>query len=368
MRTFTKTMGLVVGILCLALSPARGAEHPIISPPPITVTGGWALSGIAFNATSVPECETVTGKVTLNAYGSFPSVPPGTQVAVNLHSNNAAVSVVTTVFVSVGPSSETSATFQIYAGHVSSSTSVVISASYQGVIKQATLTVVPLSLNNLTLNPEVVTGGAGSLGTMTLSGPVCPGGSINISLSSSDTTIATVPSSVWVQRGSPWTFTVNTKPVNNPASVTISASYGGVTKTAGLTDNPAAVSSVCITSIMGAGSGILVCGPGTFPVTNHVIPDNGLQVNGRVYLNGPAGPGGADVIITSSVLPAGPSHITPHIVAVPNYPVHFAENDVQVIFPITIYKCPTGITKCYATVKASYRGGGTQVYIIVSGS
>src|SRR3989475_2559584 len=96
----------------------------------------------------------------------------------------------------------------------------------------------PSTLSSLTLSPSSVTGGNSSTGTVTLSVPA-PSGDAVVSLSSSDTSVATVPSSVIVPAGATTaTFTVNTSTVTTSALVTISASYGGVTQTASVTVTP----------------------------------------------------------------------------------------------------------------------------------
>src|SRR6266446_2701783 len=87
----------------------------------------------------------------------------------------------------------------------------------------------PVSLSSLSLNPTSVTGGNSSTGTVTLSGPA-PTGGAQVTLSSSNTTAASVPSSVTVAAGaSSATFTVSTSAVAASTSVTISAAYGGAT-------------------------------------------------------------------------------------------------------------------------------------------
>jgi hypothetical protein len=98
-----------------------------------------------------------------------------------------------------------------------------------------------LSLSSLSLNPTGVTGGNSSTGTVTLSGPA-PAGGAQVTLSSSNTTVARAPSSVTVAAGAPSaTFPVSTSAVAASTPVIISASYGGVTLTATLTVNPAPV-------------------------------------------------------------------------------------------------------------------------------
>jgi hypothetical protein len=96
-----------------------------------------------------------------------------------------------------------------------------------------------VSLASLSLNPTTVTGGHSSTGTVTLTGPAPTGGAL-VSLSSSNTAVATVPSNVTVPLGATSaTFTVRTSSVASSSSVTITASYGGANRTATLTVNPA---------------------------------------------------------------------------------------------------------------------------------
>ncbi|HTF24861.1 MAG TPA: hypothetical protein VK937_13245, partial [Candidatus Limnocylindria bacterium] len=110
---------------------------------------------------------------------------------------------------------------------------------YGGVTRSASLTVAPAppppaTLSSLTLNPANVIGGLQtSKGTVTLSAPA-PAGGATVMLSSSNGA-ARVPSSVFVPAGATSaTFTVNTSIVLLSTSATISASYNGTTRTAGL--------------------------------------------------------------------------------------------------------------------------------------
>ena len=104
----------------------------------------------------------------------------------------------------------------------------------------ATPTPIPaaLSLSSLTLNPSSVVGGSSAVGTVILSGAAPSGGAV-VTLASSNGTIALVPPSVTVAAGaSSASFTVATNSVTAKTSVTISALYGGSTKTAVLNVNP----------------------------------------------------------------------------------------------------------------------------------
>ena len=120
---------------------------------------------------------------------------------------------------------------------VPSSTAVTISALYDGVTRSASLTVNPptVALVSLSVSPSSVVGGSGSTGTVTLSG-AAPAGGVVVSLSSSNTSVATVPGNVTVASGSiTATFPVTTSVVTASTSVTVSASYAGATRTTTLT-------------------------------------------------------------------------------------------------------------------------------------
>jgi hypothetical protein len=101
----------------------------------------------------------------------------------------------------------------------------------------ATLTVTPPlpTLSSITLNPTSVLGGLqSSTGTVTLSAPA-PAGGVQVTLSSSNAGVASVPLSVTVPAGATSaTFKVSTSVILVSTSATISASYNGSTKTANL--------------------------------------------------------------------------------------------------------------------------------------
>jgi hypothetical protein len=94
------------------------------------------------------------------------------------------------------------------------------------------------ALSSLALNPGVVVGGSSSQGTVTLNGAAPSGGAI-VALSTSNSSVSGVPSSVTVAAGATSaSFTVTTSPVSAQTSVNITASYGGATRSATLTLDP----------------------------------------------------------------------------------------------------------------------------------
>jgi len=94
------------------------------------------------------------------------------------------------------------------------------------------------ALSSLSLSPSSVVGGSSSTGTASLNAPAPPGGSM-VSLTSSNTAIATVPATVMVAAGATSaTFSAATKAVASSTTINISAAYSGVTETGALTVTP----------------------------------------------------------------------------------------------------------------------------------
>ena len=96
----------------------------------------------------------------------------------------------------------------------------------------------PASLASVSFSPSSVTGGTTSAGTVTLTA-AAPSGGVVVGLTSSHTATVMVPTSVTVPAGATTgKFTATTSAVGTSTTVTISASYAGVAKSAALTVNP----------------------------------------------------------------------------------------------------------------------------------
>src|SRR5205807_1857642 len=218
---------------------------PVMSAPPVSV------SSLTLNPTSVTGgTQSSTGTVTLSG-----PAPSGGAV-VSLSSSNPSIAAApSSVTVPAGGSS---ASFTVTTSGVVASTAVTISASYGGARRTASLTVTstPLTLSSLTLSPTSVIGGSQSAtGTVTLSGPAPSGGAV-VSLSSSNPSVAAVPAGVTVPAGaSTASFAVTTGAVVASTTVSITASFGGATRTASLavTPPPVTLSSLTLnpTSVVG---------------------------------------------------------------------------------------------------------------------
>ena len=192
------------------------------------VTAPASLVSVSIKPSSITAGQPATGTVTLSG-----AAPAGGAV-VSLASANPAASVPGSITV---PASGSSANFTLITSPVTAPTAGNITASYGDVTKSATFTVnppVPVALLALSLNPKTVVGGSNSVGTVTLnkvtSSPVV------VSLAGSKPKNVMVPASVTVPAGaSSAAFNISTTTTNKKINATISASYGGATKSAPLT-------------------------------------------------------------------------------------------------------------------------------------
>ena len=135
-------------------------------------------------------------------------------------------------------------------------------------------------LNSLSFNPDEVTGGKTSTGTVTLDAPAPDGGAL-VSLSSDNTAAVTVPASITVPAGqTTQTFTAKTNPVAAVTDVTVTAQYGQATTDGGLRVNPPALKKLTVSS------------------ASFVAPCQ--TITGKVTLTGKAPAGGVQITLTTT--------------------------------------------------------------------
>jgi hypothetical protein len=154
---------------------------------------------------------------------------------VALTSSNAAASVPSSVIV---PAGTTSATFTVTPTPVSSKQTGAVTASYGGVSKSSTLTLMPIGVLRLELTPNPVTGPNAVTGTITLSCPASTGGLV-VKLSTNYSAVARPKvSTVTIPAGSTTgTFTISTADVSKISYATITAGVNGIAKSVKLTVN-----------------------------------------------------------------------------------------------------------------------------------
>ena len=204
------------------------AYHGLTRSATLTVSMTPGISSIYVSPTKLEGGKSATGTVYLNTYA------PADGALVVLASSDPSVSVPASVTVASGYSS---ATFAISTLVVSTPTVVNVSGTYPaGLSKSATLTLVPSPTPTaLAATPNPVTGGTPATGTVTLSGPAPAEGSV-VTLSSSNTSAATVPASITVPAGATsGTFTVTTFAQPTTLTSTLSATLNTITVSASLT-------------------------------------------------------------------------------------------------------------------------------------
>ncbi len=258
----------------------------------VTVTNVLTVNPTAVAAITLTPNKVVGGASTAQNKVTLDSPAPLGGATVLLTSSDPALAVVPAT-IQVPEFSRFSPIFTINTSPVAVSTSVTVSAAYGGVTRSASLTVDPIGVTALTLNPMTVAAGATStLNTVTLNSPAPAGGAV-VNLTSSDPAIASVPASVTVPQGATVSpaFTITTG-ASPGASATITAAYNGTTVSGVLTVGSLTMSSVSVSpaSVVGGAT---------------------LSVN-SVSLNGPAPTGGVSVALTSSdpAVASVPSSVT----------------------------------------------------------
>jgi hypothetical protein len=137
------------------------------------------------------------------------------------------------------PSGATSANFTVTSSAVTAAKNVIVTGTYSGSIQRITVKVEPPPiLHALTVNPNAIASAGTATGTVTLS-ENAPVGGIAVTLASSNTAVATVPTKITVPNGAiSASFNVTGKTVAVKTTITISATYSGITKNATFTVNP----------------------------------------------------------------------------------------------------------------------------------
>jgi hypothetical protein len=252
-------------------------------PASVTVSPGfyWALVPVVTNPVSVatPVTLTATGLASTvqNLVTVLPPLPPvsislspasvvggsGVSVAgvvigtyspgddtLQVTVSNPAVATMVPATVTI-PLGSTIGGFNISTNPVTVATPVTISVSGGGKTVSAVLTVTPaaqVAVSTLTLAPTSVTGGAGSVGTVTLVSAAPFSGAL-VTLSSSSSA-ASVPANVTVASGATSaTFAIATSAVAVSTAATITATGGGIARTAALTVNsPSQTATVTVTA------------------------------------------------------------------------------------------------------------------------
>jgi len=207
-----------------------------------SMTGSSATASLTLTAphpssVSLGSSSIVGGTTTTATVKIAEAAPAGGLVVTLASSNTAAATVPASVTVAAGA---TTATFTVTSLAVASTSTATITAKSGNGSASSTLTVTAPTLSSLSLSASTIKGNGSNVvtGTITLNGAANTNG-VKVSLKSSNTTIASVPSSVTVASGAK-TVTFTFKPAKPTAntSITITATLGTTSKTATLTVTP----------------------------------------------------------------------------------------------------------------------------------
>ena len=271
----------------LAVVPSPGREAP---------AGPLAVFSVDTTPISVVQGNPSIGQVILNG------VAPAGGAVVSLSSSSGAASVPATVTVDAGQSATV---FGVTTAAVTQITPVTITASLGGVSRTTSMNVSPFefatavpTLTSLTVTPATVAGGTRSIGRVRIGTPAPDpsDGPVTIALTSSNEAAVVVSRRVSIGFGGLFAdFRIRTFAVAQPTTVTLTATFNGVTRSATLTVNP---------------SGAPPPPPPTVALTalslNPTTVVGGNSSTGTVTLNA-AAPGGGVVVSLSDNSPAASS-------------------------------------------------------------
>ena len=170
-------------------------------------------------------------------------------VGVSLSSNNALLTVPSSVTITTG---QTSATFSATSGSVPSNQSATVTGSLNGVNQVFTVNLTaPAQLSSVSCSPSSFSAAGTSTCTVTLAGPAPAGTSATVS---SNNAKVTVPGSVAVTTGqSSGTFTATVAAPSSNQTATVTVTLNGVSQTATISLVVPSLSSVsCNPSTLGA--------------------------------------------------------------------------------------------------------------------
>lgn len=235
------------------------------------------LVGFTLSVPSAFEGGIVTGQVSLNG-----PAPSGGVVVKFANNNPAAATIPASVTI---PAGTTAKSVSINCKAVTSTQQAIFTATHGQVSLPQTLIVAPIGIQSMFLSSSSATGGQTVSGSVTLA-VRAPSGGIKVNLTSNNTAVATVPTTVTVPANSlSASFTVTTKPVGSTSFATITGKRYASVVTANLTVKPPELS--------------------TFTITPSSVK-GGSKATGKVTLTGKAGPGGVTFYIQSNNSAATP--------------------------------------------------------------
>ncbi|MDR3687834.1 MAG: hypothetical protein P4L46_00545 [Fimbriimonas sp.] len=242
-----------------------------------TQTASLAMTSTTIASVSVQPTNVSGGSDCVGTVLLTGSAPAG-GIVVSLLSGNASATVPATITI---PSGSSSGQFAVTTSPVSAVTPLTLLATDQITTRTCILTVRLAQLSSLAVTPSPVVGGSATpvAGVVNLDGPA-PTGGATVTLASSNQAAVTTPQSVTVPAGSKSVqFAVTTVQNSTPYGPTISATFGGITKSASLSVIPEQVTGLSL---------------------DPASITSGKMTSGTVSISQTAGPSGIKVHLTAS--------------------------------------------------------------------
>lgn len=203
-----------------------------------TTSGSLTVIPATVKSIAVSPNTAVGGKTVVGGTVTLTGPAPSTGTTITLSSSNTGAATVPAM-VKVA-SGATSGKFTVTTKAVGTTTVVTITGKFGTNSQSGTLTVQSPIISALVLKPATVKGISTTAvtGTVTIGSPA-PAGGLNISLSSANMQVANVPQSITIAAGkTTGTFSVSHVGVSAQATISITASSGGTSKSAVLTVTP----------------------------------------------------------------------------------------------------------------------------------
>jgi surface antigen len=204
------------------------------------------LSSINISPTNAVSGATVQVTLALSA-----AAPSGGAVVTLSSSNSSAFPVPSSFTV---PAGQTSASFSNQTGNVASTTSVTVTASYNGTSKVAQVGINPVIVSSLSISPTTVTSDSTATLTIQLNESAPAAGAL-VTLNSNNTRAFPVPSSFTVAAGqTSGAFSEQAGTVSSSTTVMVTAGYNGYSQQAQITVNPTSKLTPTVTVIPSSNS------------------------------------------------------------------------------------------------------------------
>lgn len=268
-NTTTASFSIATQIVSIDTPVTLTATYLGIQKTAILTVATQKVASLSLNPNPVIGGNSVVGTLSLAG-------PAAVDLVVNLTSGSSLVQVPSSVTVPAGSSTKS---FTITTRTVTADTSVDIFATANGSTQQVTLVLQPMRLIGFTLSSNRTYAGQSVTGTVSLNGAALSGGAV-VALRNSNSSVATVPTSVTIPQGSSSkTFTITTNSATTGASTTITATRGTVSISQILTVTPIELQGLSL---------------------NSYVVTGGASVSGVVRIPIAAGTGGYVVALSSS--------------------------------------------------------------------